>query len=178
MSYFEITQQVIFCLTLSKWQLRFSFHLNALTLKSLSWTTILPNFDGGTSMNLVKYIFVGIWNSFFGISIFILLSLLLKEWNSILILGLSYFFSTLQAHFSQRKFVWKSESEYLSELFKFSSFCLLQFLLNSILLVVMNSVMETPREANQILIIFVLTVLFFFINKNGVFNASRRQIQR
>ena len=129
-------------------------------------------------MNLKNYIFVGIWNSFFGISVFILLSLFLKEGNSISILGVSYIFSTLQAHFSQRKFVWKSESEYLPELFKFSSFYLLQFFLNSVLLVMMNSSMETPREVNQILIIFVLTVLFFYINKNGVFNASRRQIQR
>ena len=144
---------------------------------SLSRTTNLPNFDGGTSMNLKKYIFVGIWNSIFGISVFILLSLFLKEGNSISILGASYIFSTLQAHFSQRKFVWKSESEYLPELLKFSSVYLLQFFLNSVLLVIMNSFMETSREVNQILIIFVLTIVFFYINKNGVFNVSRRQIQ-
>jgi putative flippase GtrA len=101
----------------------------------------------------------------------------LKEGNSISILGASYIFSTLQAHFSQRKFVWKSESEYLPELLKFSSVYLLQFFLNSVLLVIMNSFMETSREVNQILIIFVLTIVFFYINKNGVFNVSRRQIQ-
>jgi putative flippase GtrA len=128
-------------------------------------------------MNLKKYIFIGIWNSIFGISVFILLSLFLKEGNSISILGASYIFSTLQAHFSQRKFVWKSESEYLPELLKFSSVYLLQFFLNSVLLVIMNSFMETSREVNQILIIFVLTIVFFYINKNGVFNVSRRQIQ-
>jgi putative flippase GtrA len=128
-------------------------------------------------MSVTRYVIVGIWNSFFGISIFILLSLLLKDGNSILILGLSYVIATLQAHFSQRRFVWKSESKYLPELFKFCSFYLLQFFLNSILLVIMNSWLETPREVNQILIIFILTLVFFYINKNGVFNARNREIQ-
>ena len=128
-------------------------------------------------MNLTRYVIVGIWNSFFGISTFILLSLFLKEENSVLILGVSYVFSTLQAHFSQRRFVWKSESEYLPELFKFCSFYLLQFILNSILLVTLNNWLETPREVNQILVICILTIVFFYINKNGVFNARNREIQ-
>jgi putative flippase GtrA len=128
-------------------------------------------------MSVTRYVIVGIWNSFFGISIFILLSLLLKDGNSILILCLSYVIATLQAHFSQRRFVWKSESKYLPELFKFCSFYLLQFFLNSILLVIMNSWLETPREVNQILIIFILTLVFFYINKNGVFNVRNREIQ-
>ena len=128
-------------------------------------------------MNLTRYVIVGIWNSFFGIFTFILLSLFLKEENSVLILGVSYVFSTLQAHFSQRRFVWKSESEYLPELFKFCSFYLLQFILNSILLVTLNNWLETPREVNQILVICILTIVFFYINKNGVFNARNREIQ-
>ena len=128
-------------------------------------------------MNLTRYVIVGIWNSFFGISTFILLSLFLKEENSVLILGVSYVFSTLQAHFSQRRFVWKSESEYLPELFKFCSFYLLQFILNSILLVTLSNWLETPREVNQILVICILTIVFFYINKNGVFNARNREIQ-
>ena len=128
-------------------------------------------------MNLARYILIGIWNTFFGVSIFILLSLSLKEENSILILGISYALATLQAHFSQRRFVWKSKSEYFPELFKFSSFYLLQFSLNSVLLFLMNSTMETPREVNQILIICLLTIVFFYVNKNGVFNASRGQIR-
>jgi putative flippase GtrA len=129
-------------------------------------------------MTLARYILVGVWNTFFGISTFVFLSLIFKEGNSILILGLSYLFSTIQAHFSQRQFVWNSNSEYLPELFKFSSYYLLQFALNSVLLVTMNSFMQTSREINQILIVMILTVVFFYINKNGVFNANREKIQR
>jgi|688.fasta_scaffold561320_2 putative flippase GtrA len=129
-------------------------------------------------MKIARYLLVGIWNTFFGISIFILLSLVFKEGNSILILGLSYLFSTIQAHSSQRRLVWNSNSDYLPELIKFSSFYLLQFVLNSVLLVTMNSVMQTSREMNQILIVLVLTVVFFYINKNGVFNVNREKIHR
>jgi putative flippase GtrA len=97
--------------------------------------------------------------------------------NSIAVLGISYIISTLQAHFSQRKLVWNSDADYFPELLKFSSFYLLQFTLNSVFLVIMNNVFNSPREFNQIVIIGILTIVFFFVNKNGVFNVRRRQRQ-
>ena len=124
-----------------------------------------------------KYIVIGIWNTFFGLSVFIFLSLFFKDINSIVVLGIAYVISTLQAHFSQRNLVWNSEADYFPELLKFSSFYLLQFALNSVLLVIMNNVFNSPREFNQIVIIGILTIVFFFVNKNGVFNVRRRQRQ-
>lgn len=128
-------------------------------------------------MSFGKYIVVGIWNTFFGLSVFIFLSFFFKDMNSIVVLGISYVISTLQAHFSQRKLVWNSDADYFPELFKFSSFYLLQFAINSVLLVIMNNVLSSPREFNQIVIIGILTIVFFFVNRNGVFNVTRRQRQ-
>jgi len=128
-------------------------------------------------MSFGKYIVVGIWNTFFGLSVFIFLSVFFKGMNSIAVLGISYIISTLQAHFSQRKLVWNSDADYFPELLKFSSFYLLQFTLNSVFLVIMNNVFNSPREFNQIVIIGILTIVFFFVNKNGVFNVRRRQRQ-
>ena len=97
--------------------------------------------------------------------------------NSVIILGLSYAISTLQAHLSQRRFVWNSHAGYPLELFKFSTYYLLHFLLNLVLLFIMNSMMTFSREVNQILIVCTLTIVFFFVNKNGVFNGRSRQNQ-
>jgi putative flippase GtrA len=163
-------------LAISALQIRFLLPKNILGVRFPLARNYLGNFNGGALVNLTRYVLVGIWNTFFGISTFILLSLFLKDGNSLLILGMSYIFSILQAHYSQRTLVWRSESNYLPELFKFMSFYFLQFILNAILLVVLNSATEIPREVNQILIILVLTIVFFYVNRNGVFNARHSQI--
>jgi putative flippase GtrA len=128
-------------------------------------------------MHLTRYALIGIWNTAFGLSALTFLSLVFAEVNSLLILGFSYAVSTLQSHFSQRRFVWGSNAKYLPELAKFSSFYFLQFLLNAFLLILITIIFDIPRELIQLWIIGTLTLVFFFVNKNGVFNAKRKQIQ-
>ncbi len=121
-----------------------------------------------------RYIVIGVWNSFFGIVSFYLLSAYLTHTFDLVILGLSYFISIIQAHFTQRNFVWKSRAAYFPELVKFSLVYVFQFIINAILLLASTIFLSTPRELNQTLIVLLLTVIIYFINKKGVFHERSR----
>jgi putative flippase GtrA len=121
-----------------------------------------------------RYILIGVWNSFFGIASFYILSAYLTHALDLVILGLSYFISIIQAHFTQRKFVWRSRAAYFPELFKFSLVYVFQFIINAILLLASKIFLSTPRELNQTLIVILLTMIFYFINKKGVFHEESR----
>jgi putative flippase GtrA len=119
-----------------------------------------------------RYIVVGVWNSIFGITFFYLLSIYFSRTFDLIILGSSYFISTVQAHFAQRNFVWKSHAAYLPELIKFSFVYIIQFVLNAFLLLLTNHFLSFPREINQTFIVIFLTIIFYFVNKNGVFHEK------
>lgn len=119
-----------------------------------------------------RYLSVGIWNSLFGITNFYLLSILLNSWTDLAVLGCSYIISIVQAHLAHRRFVWQSKSAYFPELGRFSSAYILQFLINSALLVLSDTWFTVNREIRQALIIIFLTILFYFVNKRGVFRVA------
>jgi putative flippase GtrA len=124
-------------------------------------------------MKLVsRYAAVGIWNSIFGVSNFIVLSRFMLQAPDVLVLGISYGISIVQAHFSQRNIVWRSKAEYLPELLKFSSAYLLQFFINTFLLLLSEGLFGLSREIRQMLIVVLLTVVFYFVNKRGVFRVK------
>jgi len=124
-------------------------------------------------MKLVsRYAAVGIWNSIFGVSNFIVLSRFMLQAPDVLVLGISYGISIVQAHFSQRNMVWRSKAEYLPELLKFSSAYLLQFFINTFLLLLSEGLFGLSREIRQMLIVVFLTVVFYFVNKRGVFRVK------
>ena len=124
-------------------------------------------------MKLVsRYAAVGIWNSFFGVFNFIVLSRFILQAPDLLILGISYGISIVQAHFSQRNLVWRSKAQYFPELLKFSSAYLLQFLINAILLLLSAGIIDLSREARQVFIVLFLTIVFYFVNKRGVFRVK------
>lgn len=116
-----------------------------------------------------RYTVVGIWNSIFGVSNFIILSRLMTQAPDVLVLAISYGISIIQAHFSQRHLVWRSKAEYLPELFKFSSAYLIQFSMNAVLILLTEDLLDLSREARQVLIVLFLAVVFYFVNKRGVF---------
>ncbi len=121
-------------------------------------------------MKLVsRYAAVGIWNSFFGVLNFIVLSRLFTLALDVLVLAISYAISIVQAHFSQRYFVWRSKAKYLPELLRFSWSYLFQFLINATILQCTEGLLELSREARQILIALFLAGLFYKINKKRVF---------
>ncbi len=120
-----------------------------------------------------RYLLVGIWNSLFGISNFYLLSILFDTWPDLVVLGCSYIISIGQAHVSQRRFVWQSTSAYFPELARFSSAYILQFAINSALLVISDMLLTVNREIRQTVIVMFLTIVFYFVNKRGVFRVTK-----
>lgn len=124
-------------------------------------------------MKLVsRYALVGIWNSIFGVANFLLLSRLLGQSPDALVLAFSYFVSIIQAHYSQRHFVWRTTNPYLPELLKFSSAYVMQFTFNAVFLVFSEGWFNLSREIRQIFIVILLTIVFYFVNKRGVFRVN------
>jgi len=119
-----------------------------------------------------RYLLVGIWNSVFGVGIFLILSLSLPELSDSLILLISYLVSIVQAHFMQRKFVWSSTEKYFQELVRFSGAYISQFAANLVLLQIFVRFIGLNRSASQVIIVLILTVVMFFVNKNGVFRVK------
>ena len=119
-----------------------------------------------------RYLIIGIWNSIFGVGTFLILSQSFPKLYDSVILLVSYVISIVQAHFSQRKFVWKSREDYFGELVRFSSAYISQFFANLVLLQVFVRFLDLSRAISQIVIVFILTVVMYFINKNGVFRVK------
>ena len=119
-----------------------------------------------------RYLLVGIWNSVFGVGIFLILSLSLPELSDSLVLLISYLVSIVQAHFMQRKFVWSSTERYFQELVRFSGAYISQFVANLILLQIFVRFIGLNRSVSQVIIVLILTVVMFFVNKNGVFRVK------
>ena len=119
-----------------------------------------------------RYLLVGIWNSVFGVGIFLILSLSLPELSDSLILLIAYLVSIVQAHFMQRKFVWSSTERYFQELVRFSGAYISQFVANLVLLQIFVRFIGLNRSVSQVIIVLILTVVMFFVNKKGVFRVK------
>ena len=119
-----------------------------------------------------RYLLVGLWNSVFGVGIFLILSLSFPKLSDSLILLIAYVVSIVQAHFMQRKFVWSSNERYFQELVRFSGAYISQFVANLVLLQVFVRFVGLNRSVSQVIIVLILTVVMFFVNKNGVFRAK------
>jgi len=119
-----------------------------------------------------RYLLVGLWNSVFGVGIFLILSQSLPKLSDSLILLIAYVVSIVQAHFMQRKFVWNSSENYFQELVRFSGAYISQFVANLVLLQIFVRFVGLNRSVSQVIIVLILTVIMFFVNKNGVFRAK------
>ena len=119
-----------------------------------------------------RYLLVGLWNSVFGVGIFLILSQSFPKLSDSLILLIAYFVSIVQAHFMQRKFVWSSAERYFQELVRFSGAYISQFVANLVLLQIFVRFVGLNRSISQVIIVLILTVVMYFVNKNGVFRAK------
>jgi putative flippase GtrA len=119
-----------------------------------------------------RYLLVGLWNSVFGVGIFLILSQSFPKLSDSLILLIAYVVSIVQAHFMQRKFVWSSEERYFQELVRFSGAYISQFVANLVLLQIFVRFVGLNRSVSQVIIVLILTVVMYFVNKNGVFRAK------
>ena len=119
-----------------------------------------------------RYLLVGLWNSVFGVGIFLILSQSFPKLSDSLVLLISYLVSIVQAHFMQRKFVWSSAERYFQELVRFSGAYISQFVANLVLLQIFVRFVGINRSVSQVIIVLILTVVMYFVNKNGVFRAK------
>ena len=119
-----------------------------------------------------RYLLVGLWNSVFGVGIFLILSQSFPKLSDSLVLLIAYVVSIVQAHFMQRKFVWNSSEKYFQELVRFSGAYISQFVANLVLLQIFVRFVGLNRSVSQVIIVLILTVIMFFVNKNGVFRAK------
>ena len=119
-----------------------------------------------------RYLLVGLWNSVFGVGIFLILSQSFPKLSDSLVLLIAYVVSIVQAHFMQRKFVWNSSEKYFQELVRFSGAYISQFVANLVLLQIFVRFVGLNRSVSQVIIVLILTVVMFFVNKNGVFRAK------
>jgi len=119
-----------------------------------------------------RYLLVGLWNSVFGVGIFLILSQSFPKLSDSLILLIAYVVSIVQAHFMQRKFVWSSKERYFQELVRFSGAYISQFVANLVLLQIFVRFVGLNRSVSQVIIVLILTVVMYFVNKNGVFRAK------
>ncbi len=85
---------------------------------------------------LKSYLYVGIVNTIVGLSIFPILYFVLFEFNFhyLQILTGSYIISVLFAYMTNKIYVFKTSGNYISELFKFSTYHVIVYLFNIIIL--------------------------------------------
>jgi len=83
----------------------------------------------------VRYLVVGGWNTFFGVAFFTVLYLIAGgDLGYAAVLGIAQVAAVLQAHATQRFFVWRSHGAYFRELIRFSVVYVVTYVINLALL--------------------------------------------
>jgi putative flippase GtrA len=122
------------------------------------------------SQKELRYLIFGVWNTIFGIIVFVSFYNILKnEVHYLAILLLAQSVGVIQSHYTQRRFVWKSNNNYAQELFKFSSVYLFATILNSLMLaaLVENNYLDVIPA--QLLCALVIIVVMYFAQKKCTF---------
>ena len=124
-----------------------------------------------------RYVIFGIWNWLFGALVFLILSVFFKStlhYN--LLVLISYLVSSTQAHFIQRKFVWKSNNLYPSELIRFILSYMGMFISNILILTIIVNITNFSPTVLQLIISPTLVIFMYIVNKTFVFRI-REQIK-
>ena len=116
-----------------------------------------------------RYFIVGLWNTVFGLALFLLLLKVFSYLNYSMLLLCSFLISTAQSHFMQRRLVWKSKANYPREFLKFLGGTSGTFLINLLALPFLVEVLNWPVYRSQTLLVVCLTILGYFYQKYHVF---------
>ena len=121
----------------------------------------------------LRYLIVGGINTVFGFTFFTLTYLFLEgKLHYVLIFLVSQIVSICFSHYSQRKFVWHSRSNYVSELIRFASAYLVATIFNVILLAASQEIVGAPILLSQFSIGIGIVVIMFFVQKHWTFSKS------
>ncbi len=121
---------------------------------------------------LIRYLFVGIWNTLFGFGVFYLFLKFLGDKNYHYAIILAFVAANLQSHLTQRLLVWKSKQRYLTELFRFFLGALLILALNLITLTVLVDKLKFPIIESQFVLTIFMTLINFLIQKTMVYKIK------
>jgi putative flippase GtrA len=126
---------------------------------------------------LLRYILVGSWNMIFGITVFTVTYLIIGSDKSyILVAAIAHPIGVAQSHFTQRKIVWKSESKYLPELFKFGIVQTQGFVSTLLLMMFFIEILELSVIFSQIIGTIIVTIVTFILMKYWTFAKKRNTV--
>ena len=121
-----------------------------------------------------RYLFAGGWNTLFGMAIFaVLLFFLEDKIGYIGVLTLATPISIIQAHAVQRRFVWQTSSLYKSELLRFTTVYITQYLLNVMLLIALVEKLDIEVFKAQVIVTAILIFVSFNLNRRWTFSSSK-----
>lgn len=123
------------------------------------------------SMQLIKYLGVGLLNTFVGYGVFFIL---VRSTNIApeIANGAGYFLALVVAFLLNRLYVFKASGATLVLVKKFAYAFFFSFLLNQIILVVSFRIFKFTPEIAQIPAMITYTIMFYVLNKYYVFSAA------
>jgi putative flippase GtrA len=120
----------------------------------------------------VRYIIVGLWNTFVGFGLFTLFIYVLPVSRYLLALTLSTLFAGVNAYLTQRIYVWQSSATIKKEAGKFFTVFIAQSVANVILLYLLVNYFNLNPLWTQYVIATVLIVLTYLSHKYWTFKVS------
>lgn len=119
-----------------------------------------------------RYLFVGLLNTFFSVTLFYVLLQVLQNLQYQLILLICFFIANLESHFTQRTLVWKSANPYFTELARFFLGAIGMFFVNLTLLTFLVDFLGYRTFESQVFLVCFITVLNYLFQKHAVFRAN------
>lgn len=116
-----------------------------------------------------RFLFIGLRNTIFGLSLFLLLLEVFTSLNYSILLLSPFLISSAQSHFTQRRLVWRSDANYLREFLRFFGGTSGSFLINLLVLPLQVEVLNWPIYPSEIFLVICLTTLGYFFQKYHVF---------
>lgn len=120
----------------------------------------------------VRYVIVGLWNTFVGFALFTLFIFLFPISRYLLALTLATVLAGVNSYIMQRTFVWQSSANVKAEFSKFFTVFIGQFLANLVLLYVLVDYFKLPPLWTQYVLGAVLILLTYISHKHWTFKAS------
>ena len=120
----------------------------------------------------VRYIIVGLWNTFVGFALFTLFIFLFPISRYLLALTLATVLAGVNSYIMQRTFVWQSSANVKAEFSKFFTVFIGQFLANLVLLYVLVDHFKLPPLWTQYVLGAVLILLTYISHKHWTFKSS------
>lgn len=136
------------------------------------------NLNQAWARSEVRYIIVGLWNTFFALMAFVITLNLFEDklplWS---ILTISSAIGVSQSFVTQRKFVWRSTNVVWHEFPKFITVSAFQYLANLVLLHVFTQRLGLPALASQLVIMVFLITTTFVVLRLWVFSINTETVQ-